>query len=163
MSDKSKNLNTESASLDVCGNMKVNLINAGKFIELGDAIKSLQAYFNAPGTPPRTDPAHIYGHTFGLNNLRSLLFQIDQYNGNLSAGKLPINGVRIYYGIDKRDDSSFPLNPPTGMFRDLIFMPVLEDGNDLYPVDPGFENTVGILGNGRPCPNQCSFTFLDRK
>jgi hypothetical protein len=162
MSNKTESPKDDSPYIATCNDMKVDLSNAGKFITLKAATESLQAYLQAPGTPPRKDPKHIYGHGFGLNNIRTLLYRIDQYNGNVKPADKKIAGIRIYYGLDERHDPSFPLRPPHGKFRDLIFVPLMEDGNDFYPIDHDLEDPVMILSEGRPCPTQCSFCFLDR-
>lgn len=139
----------------LCLQMQTNLINAGKFMTELEATDSLLAYFHDPTTPDPNLKSHIYGHTFGLNKLRQFLFNIDLYNSNIEDDEERLYGVRIYYGISKRSDPDFPLDPPNGDFRDVFFMPVLKDGRDLYTIktltDPGL-----ILGNSRPCPNQCS-------
>lgn len=143
---------------ELCLNMPTNLVNAGKFVIEQEARDSLQAYFWENGVPSPTDPNHIYGHTFGLNKLREFLYKIDIYNSTKSNPNDQIFGVRIYYGKCVRHDPDFPLDPPTGLFRDVFFMPVLKDGRDLYTIrtvtDPGL-----ILAASRPCPNQCSTQF----
>lgn len=160
MTQNSKNAQGNPQAVAPCSDMKVNLINAGKFIEIEDAVESLQAYFDIPGTPAPDDPTHVYGHTFGLNKFRALLTNMDHFNENLEPGQPPIDGIRIYYGNDKRDDPDFRMNPPDGLFRDLIFIPVLEDGTDLFPIDQ-LTNPELILSSGRPCPNQCGLTFRE--
>jgi len=150
----------ESVEIGECADMKNNLINAGAFITVDDAAKSLLAYLNFPGTPPRDDPKHIYGHIFGLNTLRTLLNNIDLFNEDAPAEKV-ITGVRVYYGVSERHDANFPLNPPHGKFRDLIFMPVKPSGEDLYPIDPHMVDPQLIMSESRPCPTQCP-KFIDQ-
>jgi hypothetical protein len=150
----------ETPEIGVCVDMKNNLINAGAFIQVEDAAKSLLAYLNFPGTPARDDPKHIYGHIFGLNTLRTLLNNIDLFNKDAPEDKV-ITGIRVYYGISERYDADFPLNPPHGKFRDLIFMPVVPSGKDLYPIDPELVDPQLILSESRPCPTQCP-KFVDQ-
>lgn len=151
-----------NAALEIgkCVDMKNNLINAGTFIKVDDAAASLQAYLDAPGTPPCDDPTHIYGHIFGLKTLQTLMTNIDNYNGGVEADQ-KITGVRIYYGVGLRHDASFPLHPPHRMYRDLIFMPVVLDGTDLYPIGPEFADAQLIMSESRPCPTQCP-KFIDK-
>lgn len=140
---------------ELCLNMPVNLVNAGAFVDEQHARGSLQAYFEESGVSTPDDPNHIYGHTFGLNRFRELLYKIDIYNSTKSNPNDQIFGVRIYYGKCVRNDHDFPLNPPNGLFRDVFFMPVLKDGRDLYTIRPATDPGL-ILAVSRPCPNQCS-------
>jgi hypothetical protein len=160
MANETTPAQADSVEIGQCADMKNNLINAGTFIKVDDAAASLQAYLDAPGTPPKGDLSHIYGHIFGLNTLRTLLTNIDGYNGGAADDK-KVTGIRIYYGIAVRHDANFPLKPPHRMYRDLIFMPVLPSGEDLYPIDPQFVDPQLILSESRPCPTQCP-KFLDK-
>jgi hypothetical protein len=163
MSNETTTTENPKAVIAPCAQMGDDLINAGTFVGLSTAVASLQAYLDAPGTPTLGDPGHIFGHTFGLNNLRTLLFNIDLYNSEKVDDEPLIKGIRVYYGIDKRNDASFPMNPPNGMFRDLIFMPVVADGSDLFPIIRGIVDPQLILSGSRPCPNECgTLTFIQK-
>lgn len=159
MENLTKKFNSE-APIAVCGDMSKKLCTAGKFIEQGEAAIRLSAYFKASGTSPK-DPHNIFGHTFGLNNIRTMLYNIDQYNANPPAGAKLVKGIRVYLGYSRRDDPDFPMNPVDGSFNDLIFMPVLEDGNDYLQIYE-LTGTDVILSGSRPCPNECGFCFIDQ-
>ncbi len=150
---------TQAATADLCVQMPVNLCDAGEIINIDDAAKSLQRYFALPGTLPQHDPKHVYGHTFGLNRIRQMLFDIDVHNTKLQPGEKKIAGLRIYYGVSERHDSDFPV---VGFCPDLIFMPVMEDGVDLYTIHSLSGNET-VLSGSRPCPNQCGtpLMFID--
>ncbi|MCD8739834.1 hypothetical protein LT679_04405 [Mucilaginibacter roseus] len=135
----------------LCQQMKVNLCNAGEFITVKNAADSLTRYFKLPTTPPHDDPKHVYGHTFGLNKIRRMLFDIDLYNAGLTVSEPRIAGIRVYYGFSERHDPDFPLNEACA---DLLFMPVLDNGVDIYNIHL-LTGTEQILSASRPCPNQC--------
>jgi hypothetical protein len=142
-----------------CSLMPADLLNAGRFITPDEATLSLRDYLNEPGTPPADAPGHIYGHTFGLQKLRELMLNIDVYNSQQVSDDTRVQGVRMYYGKSARRDPAFPLSPPGVKVRDVFMMPVLKDGNDLFKLNPVAGDADLILGESRPCPNQCGFTF----
>ena len=137
------------ANLDVCDTYPQDLINAGNHITEARARESIGYYLSASTGP--NDPEHIFGFEYGLNTLRTFMEKIEAYNKNATE---KIVAVRIYHGVSIRpnDASKKPR-------RDEILMPVLESGNDLYKVAPIFPNDI-IVGDTRPCPNQCKFTFI---
>ncbi|WP_316802945.1 hypothetical protein [Pedobacter nototheniae] len=141
-----------------CSRMPVNLKNAGKFIKQNEAIKSLEAYFVDARIPDPTAKEIIFGHTFGLNKVRKLLDNIDEYNNKVDQEEKEIKGIRIYYGYGLRHDPEFGLEPKDGPFRDVFLMPVLASGEDLYGVYRLVEEDL-ILSESRPCPNQCGLTI----
>jgi len=138
-----------AANLDVCETYPQDLINAGNPISEERARESI-GYYLAATTGPN-DPEHIFGFEYGLNTLRTFMGQIDDYNKN--AGE-KIVAVRIYHAVSIRpnDASKTPK-------RDEILIPVLESGNDLYKVAPIVGPPI-IVGDTRPCPNQCKLTLL---
>ncbi len=141
-----------------CNAMGVNLLNAGKFITEPQAKASLNAYFQEPGVPPRTDKSHIFGHTFGLNTLKRLFADIESYNLDQENEKDMIKGIRVYYGKCVRNDPDFPVLPKDQKYRDVFFMPVLANGDDIYKVNKLLGKNM-IVGGSRPCPNECKQTF----
>lgn len=147
MENEKKNLQDLKSE---CEQFPVDLINAGEFISESEAHASLEKYFKEPGVPSPTDPDHIYGHTFGLNKIRQLMNKIDVYNKSAEEEK-QVHGIRIYYGKCRRRD---PKYSQKGELRDVFLMPVIKDGSDLYKVDRFFDGEF-IVGEGRPCPNQC--------
>lgn len=151
MTDENEMPEQGKMTTDPCVQMQVNLPNAGEFIKVDEAVASLKRYFALPTTPSPDDPDHVYGHTFGLNKIRKLLFDIDLYNTELKPGEKKISGLRIYYGVSERHDPDFPVNGPCA---DLIFMPVKEDGVDIYTIH-SLSGGEEVLSNSRPCPNQC--------
>lgn len=152
-------LTVQHAMINVCDNMKVNLGTAGAFLNEEAARASLQCYFEQPGVPAPDDPDHIYGHTFGLDTMKEFISNIDTYNSNISNETDRINAIRVYYGMSQRHDPDFPLNPKDGYFKDVFFMPVLATGEDLYKIHHLLP-AVPVLGESRPCPNQCGLGFL---
>ncbi len=144
-----------------CIKITKNLSDAGKFYKVADAKSSLQCYLDQPDTPSSDDPKHIFAHVFGINNIRELLYRMDLYNEQVTRDKTgkKIKGVRMYHGLDCRTDSDFGL-PHDKLFRDLIIMPVLENGHDLYPMlDKLIDNDI-ILSGSRPCPPQCKELYF---
>nr|WP_294875252.1 hypothetical protein [uncultured Pedobacter sp.] len=137
------------ANLDVCETYPQDLINAGKPITEAKARQGITDYL-ATTTGPN-DPKNIFGFEYGLNTLRTFMEEIDAYNKN--AGE-KIVAVRIYHAITIRDNDT--TKTPK---RDEILVPVLESGNDLYKVAPIVGPPI-IVGDTRPCPNQCKFTLL---
>lgn len=141
---------------ELCRKVTVDLINAGEFISIREASDSLNQHL-APIPNPK-DPNYIYGFTFGLNKFRQFIYQIDMYNSGQVREDAKIYGIRIYYGKCKRKDPEYG----TDSYPDLILMPVLKDGSDLYKIsdDDFLDVPVNILSQSRPCPNQCAFITL---
>lgn len=154
------NSNKLTSDVIPCDDMKVNLENAGNFISPKEAEASLNRYFIEAGITDIHDTKLIYGHTFGINKLTELLANIDKHNGMVSTNDEKIKAVRIYYGNSQRHDNDFELNPKDGFFNDLFIMPVLSTGRDLFNVHALREENI-ILGESRPCPNQCGLTLLE--
>jgi hypothetical protein len=101
-----------------------------------------------------TDPTgkgHNFGYLFGLDKVTFFMAQIAAFNSNSPAK--PIEGVRVYLG--RKAPTGSVVIPMEKIMDTLFLMPVLSDGTDLYTVH-GFEATEIILGNPRPCPNECS-------
>ena len=159
MTDENKAPAQTQVTTDPCLRMPDDLCNAGKFIIVDDAAKSLKAYLDLPCTPSANDPKHVYGHTFGLNSIRKMLYDIDVYNAAVAPGDKRIAGLRVYYGLSVRNDVNFPLDPPDIMRPDLIFMPVKDDGVDLYTIN-SISGTETVLSGSRPCPNQCGVPLM---
>jgi len=139
------------ANYDVCGTHPQDLINAGNPITEERAREGI-AYYLAGTTGPN-DPEHIFGFEYGLNTLRNFMGNIDDFNKTAS---MKIVAVRIYHAVSIR-----PNDPSKKPKRDEILMPVLENGDDLYKVPPIVGPPI-IVGDTRPCPNQCKLTFLTK-
>ncbi|MCZ4245107.1 hypothetical protein [Pedobacter punctiformis] len=156
--------NSTTTTIVPCTDMGNDLENAGKFIKASEAKASLLSYFSEPGTLSPDDPNHIYGYTYGINKLRTLLSNIDQYNKGQAGTDSEIKAIRIYHGMSVRHDANFPLNPPDGCFKDLFIIAVRAKGDDFYDVNRLDEEEV-ILSESRPCPNQCGLTIyeIDKK
>ncbi|WP_131539147.1 hypothetical protein [Pedobacter nototheniae] len=159
----------EKLNVTACDRMAVNLENAGNFISSGTAEAYLKEYFQTERIPDPSDEGLIYGHTFGLNKLKTLLANIDKYN-DTAAQNEDIKGIRIYYAYSQRNDADFPLDPKDGCFKDLFILPVKCDGTDFYDVkdevslnDKSARGEEFILGESRPCPNQCGLTLYEQK
>ncbi len=135
------------------GDISKDLINAGCFVSITQAHNHVKEYLSLPGCLPQHDPKHIYGHVFGLNNLRKLIYQIDLYNSAQTDDTKLLKGVRVYQAVSERSDTNFPT---AGKLRDLIFMPVLANGTDMP--EKALEHLVEgpVLTGSRPCPNQCN-------
>ncbi len=144
-----------------CQNAKIDLVNAGDIINVEEARLSVLNYLqDAPMAPD--DKRHIYGYTFGLNKLKEFYNKIESYN-NDPKNDLKIEGVRIYHGKSIREKPSLPLIEGI-LYKDVVLMPIVEGGDDLYKILPPFKDKNGeeiILGESRPCPNQCGSSFID--
>lgn len=137
------------ANYDVCDTYPEDLINAGNPITEERARESI-AYYLAGTTGPN-DPEHVFGFEYGLNTLRAFMEKIEDYNKSATE---KIVAVRIYHGVSIR-----PNDITKTPRRDEILIPVLESGNDLYKVTPIIGPPI-IVGDTRPCPNQCKLTLL---
>jgi len=149
---ETKTTNSPEFVTVTCDKMKVNLANAGEFITVEAAAISLGKYLSDPSTPATNEQSHIFGHVFGINNLKKVLLEIDIYNSKQGDKDPKIAAIKCYYGISERHDPDFPLKPQNGEFRDLILMPVLDNGKDKHHISLRGDE---ILSGSRPCPNQC--------
>ncbi len=93
----------------------------------------------------------VLGHLFHLNCIKSFITAIDTYNEQYSdTDPERITGVRVYRGRHKRRR--------LGSKKDLIFMPVRANGEDLHHVYgpiPYKGLDYIIMSYSRPCPNLC--------
>lgn len=126
--------------------------NKGKRVGRTDAKKILNDYLSSVQNPD--DPNHVYGHLFGLNRLRELLFEIDKHNTDTTNPDDQITAIRIYRGLSARTQGG-PL------VSDLVIAPVKRNGFD-YPKglpEPVTEPLVFLVESG-PCPNVCKSLFF---
>lgn len=122
----------------------------GKFIDVAAAKKEIDDYIQHLRDEGKDPNQMALGHVYGLDNVKQLMSFIDQYNSG--DPKQPVEGIRLYLGWNS--------NSPHPDKTDLVFMPVTQDGKDLYPVFEGKEpeetqDGGSTLAAGRPCPWYC--------
>jgi hypothetical protein len=122
----------------------------GKFIDVAAAKKEIDGYIQHLKDEGKDPNQAALGHVYGLDNVKQLMTFIEQYNSG--GPNQPIEGIRLYLGWNS--------NSPHPDKTDLVFMPVTQDGNDLYPVyngkEPEEEQDGGsALAEGLPCPVWC--------
>jgi|GEM_PF-1509285 len=149
---KTQKIFNDSASQAITKNLNA----AGAFITDVEAHNRVEAYLNEPGVPHRDDPNHVFGHVFGLDKIRSLFHNIDRYNAQ-DLTKNPIVAIRIYHAKGERNDPDFQVPPKGVQARDLVLVPVLKNGHDLFDgINTLSDPTNLILAESRPCPTLCN-------
>jgi hypothetical protein len=133
-----------------CLEMNSDIPNDGDFLTSDVASGYINNYLT--GINDLGGQSHNFGFVFGLNNINTFIGGITAFNAGLPAAQ-QIQGVRIYLGRQE------PIVPGTAIPLDqvldsLFLMPVLGDGTDLYKVAPLVDPNM-ILGDPRPCPNEC--------
>ncbi|WP_259067798.1 hypothetical protein HDF24_18940 [Mucilaginibacter sp. X4EP1] len=97
-----------------------------------------------------------FGYIFGLDKFNIFINQVNAYNSQLKPGEPQVEGIRVFVG--RQEPAA--VGVPREKIMDTVFlMPVLHGGGDLSTVQPPpHENLVDpdiILGDPRPCPNEC--------
>jgi hypothetical protein len=142
-----------------CEKQKKDFTYSGDFIEARKAKEFLQLYLGDTDTkqPPPTDMNHVIGYLFGLTKIKELISKIEGYNKD-QANIIKITGIRIYNAKSERTDPDFK-----GVLRDVMLVPVMEDGED-YPEkifkEKALIDPLMILAGSRPCPNQCPTLYF---
>ena len=146
-----ENFKTENNICDLVGS---NIADFGKFFGAIEGTQNLAEYFRLTNTSPN-DPNLIFGQLLGLNTFKKLIAKIDAYNNGTPAAD-QISALRVYNAMSMRPFLPAPDN--TKLLADIIIMPVLANGKDLYTIyqltDPNL-----MLGEAMPCPNQCATGF----
>lgn len=128
-----------------CEELVLKQATQGQFVSHEVAKGYVRAYLNDTGArqPNETDPAHIFGYVFGLNNLKQFLLKIDAYNvGELTVDK-QITAVRVYRAKSSQ--------------QDLVLVPVMRSGVDCPKSLINKEKDDGMyLSGAGPCPNVCN-------
>lgn len=155
---KTKFVPVDSSDLkELCAVRKIDTL-AGEIIDVEKAKASLRAYkeymrFMFADYNPQRD---IYGFSFGLKKIDDLVKGIRKYNKKNPTA--PIVGLRVYMGRAADINTIIP---------DVMLMPILHTGDNLYDIDPDFESTTkanrqvnvddpGVLNTSVPCPNRCN-------
>lgn len=147
-----ENFTTET---DICSIVATGVLDFGNFYDATEAKNRLDAYFAETHLNPN-DPNLIFGQLLGLNAVKALITKIDDYN-NGQQPQNKIAGIRIYNAMSKRAFLPAPHN--TELKEDIIVLPVLADGSDIYKIAP-FTDPNMALSNAMPCPNQCGLSFI---
>jgi hypothetical protein len=151
MKTNKKNFTTTS---NVCTLATTDMPDIGTFYNQTDAKARLDNYFSATGVKP-TDPKVIFGQLLGINTVKTLIDKIDTYNNGLPAAD-QITGIRFYNAMSVRPE----LPPPddTAMLADIVLLPVLADGTDIFSVHAAADPMMALSG-AMPCPNECGTGF----
>ncbi|MDH5398226.1 MAG: hypothetical protein OEX02_08775 [Cyclobacteriaceae bacterium] len=142
--------------------------NYGKFIGRAEAEAMLEK--NVPKKEQKDQYSRVYGHLFGLDNVREFMNKIEAYNRDPSNKANEIAGVRVYRVKNlKRQEEKYYLDKSGGdkekvPLKDILMVPVTKDGKDLYhvcdnpKVDPSdvAPTNDNILTEPLPCPNFCN-------
>jgi len=146
MTTKKPNPNAEPA--DQCAVLKRGVGDAGEPISQSQAAMYLNNYMAAvKGT---SADGQNYGFLYGIDQIQWLLGKIAAYNLG-KTGDDRIQAIRTYFGCTI-DPAREPV--PAGQIVNTLFLiPVLGNGNDIP--DLKIERDDAILGNPRPCPNEC--------
>ncbi len=141
---------SEDKCLPITGDIRI----IGDPITQTTATTYVKNYRDAVNDDPAT---HNYGFVFGLAKIDAFRAEIEAYNATPEAVK-KIAGIRVFFGLTVPSTVSNP-TPPDRAVDTVFLMPVLEDGTDLYKVHDLIVN-VSILGNPRPCPNECKKLYF---
>ncbi len=148
----------------ICSEENNNPIGVGTRMKEDSARIAVLNYLqNAP--MGRHDERHFFGFTFGLDTLKKFMDDIDKHNNKSTVpANEKIEGVRIYYGKTIRENPNLPEQKGV-MLPDLIFVPVMPNGKDYYTkvLPEKLNDDDMILGESRPCPNQCKLEFLKKE
>jgi len=156
--NESKNLETDDNELpQECLVLTEGVLQNGKPISRDTAAAYLANYLNGVRTTGRKEPN--YGYLFGLEKVRGFLKQIDDYNNQKPA--VTIDGVRVYLG--RTTTMTDTTTPGEQIMNTVFLMPVFANGQDVYVIEKSPFQGEGILGDPRPCPNQCKMlSFFDQ-
>lgn len=148
-------MNNEKLTIenDICHLIVGNIADIGKPINEATAAQKLTDYFRITHLNPNDDKL-IFGQLFGLNSIKAFIQKIDDYND--LEPEFRIEGIRFYNAMSVR--SYLPEPDDKSLLPDIILIPVLANGNDLYKVRQLRDPEMG-LGDGMPCPNQCQTGF----
>jgi len=139
-----------------CKALKTNVQSNGAPLDRKAAADVVTNYLQGVNDPSGSD--HNFGYLFGLDQVRWFIGGIDVYNNGKTPDK-QIQGVRVYLGRKTPVQSGQVLSMEKIMDT-LFLMPVLADGTDLYKVHQILPDDT-ILGDPRPCPNECkALSFL---
>lgn len=130
--------------------------NTGKLIPSADAAKMLDDHHNYR---LRIDSTYdrekeIYGFTFGINMVDSLMNKVKAHNKRNTNPKEEIIALRVYYGWKK--DTTLGIE-----YNDVFIVPAKgENARNFYPIDPlldvPLDEDLMILNMSAPCPNKCN-------
>ena len=153
---KNKNYDKDGAFPSECVVLTEGIQNNGGPITRGKAAGYVKNFKEGIGTTGRAMPN--FGYLFGLDKVSAFLEQIAMYNRQTATDK--ILGVRVYLG---RTSPLSNGNTPGEQIMDTVFLiPVKEGGKDTPDIG-AFLQGDGILGDPRPCPNQCKMlSFFDQ-
>ena len=124
--------------------------DTGELITANEAARMLQAFLAKHQIDPiKNDTDITYGNLYGINKLKALVQEIDNYNnGSKPAGE--ITGVRIYKCIGEHEGKEV---------EKVLVILVIDADKDLYPIR--FEANIdqftpnAILEMGMACPPWC--------
>jgi hypothetical protein len=154
-----KNMATEEKTEGLqskCGPLTTDVQNNGAPIDKPTAVQYVSNYLT--GVHDGTGKDHDFGYLFGLKKVTAFMEQIAKYNADKPLKQ--IAGVRIYVARQSPIKAGTVV-PMEKVMDSLFLMPVLTDGTDLYKMNDFAGNDI-ILGNPRPCPNECkSLSFLE--
>ena len=152
-----------------CDELKTALVRdmekVGITVSPSKAVGYLRTYFQGPAQPANKEE-WVYGHLFGIDSMNKFMKTINAYNAQAQIPENDkITGIRIYNAKSQREDDPYAA---LGILHDVFIVPVKKDGMDYFPeigsVQPVVPEAVVeplyILGQSRPCPNQCGSGLL---
>jgi hypothetical protein len=134
-----------------CKELTHDILGDGDFLTADAAGHYIKNFLGGLGDP--TGKGHNFGYLFGLDNVSSFINQINDYNDN-ADDDAQVEGVRVYLGRQNPMVAGGPVIPRESIMDTVFLIPVKSDGTDLYTVAPIAGNPI-ILGDPRPCPNEC--------
>ena len=150
--------NNTNERFSKCEELKHDIQNYGTPLTKDIAAGYIQHYLDGVQAKPKDD--HNFGYLFGFDNITTFVNDIIAYN-NDAANPTKVQGVRVYIGRHIAIDPNVPAIPREKIMDNVFLIPVLSTGVDLPVVHHLEDNTI-ILGEPRPCPNEClmSVSFL---
>jgi len=134
-----------------CDELKHGILGDGKPLDPTKAGGYIKNYLQGVGDGPGT--SHNFGYLFGFDNITTFFNDILAYNDD-DDNPTKVQGVRVYIGRQNPVDPQGPALPREKIMDTVFLIPVLSDGTDLPQLTHLEDDTI-ILGDPRPCPNEC--------
>jgi hypothetical protein len=166
MDTQTKTAAQENELLFNCKELTHGILGSGGPITSTVAGTYIKHYLD--GVNDNDGTKHNYGYLFGLDSFATFFKQINDYNVAPKNSKLQIEGIRVYIGRKAAmpKGTAGPAIPRENIMDTIFLIPVTSDGKDLYEVRK-LQGDEIILGNPRPCPNECltalSLSFYNYK
>lgn len=142
-------------------NVNIDSGKTGRKIRLKDAISKRDS-FNTWNKKKFNFVKEItpFGFAFGKQRIRTMLREIDSTNRELNKLKKTdslIHGVRAYLSFSRNN------NGKKSRHLDLIFVPIMKNGNTFYNLKKYTHKALGaarqndpmLLNTSSPCPKMC--------